>query len=122
MSDLVRAVQPDRWKVFRVLPIAGQNDGRVEPLLITGDQFREFIARHAHLADEGIPPVPEDNEDMTGSYVMIDPMGRFFDNVDGRFVYSRPILEYGVEEAFASVRWERQRLIARGGIYEWRRR
>jgi radical S-adenosyl methionine domain-containing protein 2 len=122
MSAFVKAIRPERWKVFRVLPIAGQNDGRVEPLLITAEQFRAYVERHAHLAGEGFPPVAEDNEDMTGSYVMIDPMGRFFDNVDGRLVYSPPILEHGVEQAFAAVRWERQRFMARGGLYPWRRR
>lgn len=122
MTGLVRAIGPERWKVFRVLPIAGQNDGRVEPLLITAEQFHAYVARHAHLAAEGFPPIAEDNEDMTGSYVMIDPMGRFFDNADGRLVYGPPILEHGVEQAFAGVRWERQRLISRGGLYPWRRR
>ena len=122
MSDFVRTIRPERWKVFRVLPIAGQNDGRVEPLLITAEQFRAYVERHAHLAAEGFAPVAEDNEDMTGSYVMIDPMGRFFDNVDGRLVYSPPILERGVEQAFAAVRWERQRFLDRGGLYPWRRR
>lgn len=122
MTDLVRTIRPERWKVFRVLPIAGQNDGRVEPLQITSEQFRAYVERHAHLGAEGFPPIAEDNEDMTGSYVMIDPMGRFFDNVEGRLVYGPPILERGVEQAFASVRWERQRLIDRGGLYPWRRR
>jgi radical S-adenosyl methionine domain-containing protein 2 len=121
MTDLVRQIQPERWKVFRVLPIDGQNDGRVEPLLITAEQFRGYLDRHAHLAAEHLPPIPEDNEDMTGSYVMIDPMGRFFDNVDGRLVYGPSILERGVEAAFAAVRWERERLIGRGGLYAWRR-
>jgi hypothetical protein len=27
MSDLVLRLQPDRWKVFKVLPKRGQNDG-----------------------------------------------------------------------------------------------
>lgn len=121
LSLLVRAIRPDRWKVFRVLPVAGQNDGTVEPLLIDADQFRAYVERHAHLAAEGLGPVAEDNEDMTGSYVMIDPMGRFFDNVDGRLVYSPAILDVGVEAAFARVRWERERLVARGGLYAWRR-
>lgn len=121
MSALVRAIRPERWKVFRVLPIAGQNDGGVEPLLITPDQFHAFIARHERLRAEGFPPVAEDNEDMTGSYVMIDPMGRFFDNVDGCLRYSEPILEVGVERAFASVRWDRGRFEKRDGLYQWRR-
>jgi radical S-adenosyl methionine domain-containing protein 2 len=122
MSALVRTMRPERWKVFRVLPIAGQNDGKVEPLLISGEQFRAYVDRHAHLATEGLAPIAEDNEDMTGSYVMIDPMGRFFDNVDGRLVYGQPILDVGVEQAFSTVRWERERLVGRGGLYAWRRR
>jgi hypothetical protein len=39
LSPLVRAMYPDRWKVFQVLPIIGQNDGIVEELLITTEQF-----------------------------------------------------------------------------------
>lgn len=121
LTPLVRAIRPDRWKVFQVLPVAGQNDGKVEPLLIDAAQFRAYVERHAHLGAEGFGPVAEDNADMTGSYVMIDPMGRFFDNVDGRLVYSPGILDVGVHEAFARVRWERESLVARGGIYAWRR-
>lgn len=121
LSALVRTMRPDRWKVFQVLPVAGQNDGTVEPLLIDADQFRAYIDRHAHLVAEGLGPIAEDNADMTGSYVMIDPMGRFFDNVDGRLVYSPAILDVGIEAAFARVRWERDRLVARGGLYAWRR-
>jgi radical S-adenosyl methionine domain-containing protein 2 len=121
LSPLVRAMYPDRWKVFQVLPIIGQNDGIVEELLITTEQFRAYVDRHAHLAAEGLGPIAEDNEHMTGSYVMIDPMGRFFDNVDGRLVYSPAILDVGVEAAFERVRWERQRLVRRGGLYAWRR-
>lgn len=121
LSALVRTIRPDRWKVFQVLPVAGQNDGKVEPLLIDAAQFQAYVARHAHLAAEGFGPIPEDNADMTGSYVMIDPMGRFFDNVDGRLVYSPAILDVGVKAAFARVRWERERLVARGGLYAWRR-
>jgi radical S-adenosyl methionine domain-containing protein 2 len=121
MSALVRRIRPERWKIFQVLPIAGQNDG-VEPLLISAQQFAGYVARHAHLAAEGIDVVAEDNAAMTSSYIMIDPMGRFFDNVDGRLAYSEPILEVGVERAFRTIRWERERLVARGGLYPWRRK
>jgi len=121
MSLLVRRIRPERWKIFQVLPVAGQNDG-IEPLLVSTPQFHSYVERHAHLAAEGLDVIAEDNAAMTGSYIMIDPMGRFFDNVDGRLAYSPPILEVGVERAFASVRWERDRLVARGGLYPWRRK
>lgn len=121
MSTLVRRVRPSRWKVFQVLPIDGQNDGRVEPLLITRSQFRAFVERHAPLAGEGLAPIAEDNEAMTGSYLMVDPLGRFFDNVDGRLHYSRPILDVGVDQALADVRFSLTKLERRGGIYAWAR-
>lgn len=107
-----------------MLKVAGQNDGKVEALLISDEQFRAFLARHAALAveDARLAPVPEDNEDMTGSYVMIDPMGRFFDNVDGRLCYSPPIQEVGIEQAFQAIRWDRERFVGRGGIYPWIRK
>ncbi|HEY4242251.1 MAG TPA: viperin family antiviral radical SAM protein [Kofleriaceae bacterium] len=116
MSELVRRIRPERWKVFQVLPVRGQNDG-VEPLLVTAAQFQAYLDRHAHL-----DPVGEDNAAMTGSYVMIDPAGRFFDNVDGQLAYGRSILDVGAEAAFGDVRFERERLVARGGLYPLRPR
>jgi radical S-adenosyl methionine domain-containing protein 2 len=121
MSALVRQVRPERWKVFQVLPVGGQNDGKVESLLISAEQFGAFVARHAHLADEGLEPVPEDNAAMTGSYLMVDPLGRFFDNVGGRLHFSQPILEVGVEAALAGVRFSFVQLERRGGVYPWAR-
>jgi radical S-adenosyl methionine domain-containing protein 2 len=119
LSGLVRQVRPERWKVFQVLAIHGQNDGAIEPLLITDEQFHSFVVRHAGLAAEGLAPIPENNEAMTGSYLMIDPLGRFFDNVGGRLNFSRPILEVGIEEALHDVQFSLVRLQKRGGIYQW---
>jgi hypothetical protein len=49
--------------------------------------------------------VSEDNDEMTGSYLMIDPLGRFFwrDGGDG-YRYSAPILEVGAAAALNAVR------------------
>jgi radical S-adenosyl methionine domain-containing protein 2 len=119
MSELVRRIAPERWKVFQVLPIGGQNDGGVEPLLVTPDQFAAFVAGHAHLAKEGLAPIVEDNDAMRGSYAMIDPLGRFYGNATGRHVYSPPILEVGVEAALTAVGFVPARFDARGGRYSW---
>lgn len=121
MSDLVRRVSPDRWKVFQVLRIEGENDGKVEPLLITTAEFADFVARHAHLAAQGLAPVSEDNDAIRGSYVMVDPEGRFFTNEFGRYRVSQPILEVGVDTALQEVAWRSDKFIARGGMYDWRK-
>lgn len=119
VGPLVRAVRPERWKVFQALPVDGQNDGRIEGLLVSDDQFRAFVDRHAYLEAEGFRPVVEDNDAMRGSYLMIDPLGRFFGNVSGRHVYSAPILDVGVAAALAEVGFDPAKFFARGGKYRW---
>jgi radical S-adenosyl methionine domain-containing protein 2 len=119
MTAFVRKARPDRWKVFHVLPIDGQNDGAVEPLLITVDKFGAFVDRHRHLESEGLGPIAEDNDAMTGSYVMIDPLGRFYNNWGGQHRYGRPIRDVGVAAALADVGWDKTKFVDRGGLYDW---
>ncbi|MDI1476354.1 viperin family antiviral radical SAM protein [Polyangium sp. y55x31] len=117
MFEMILALRPERWKILRVLPIEGQNSGRVEPLLCASDAFRAFIDKHRRLEAHGITIVPEDHEDILGSYAMVDPAGRFFDDVDSVHHYGRPILEVGVEAAWESVRFSLARFHGRGGDY-----
>jgi radical S-adenosyl methionine domain-containing protein 2 len=119
MSELVRTMAPERWKVFQVLRVEGQNDGRVEPLLITDAQFQAFVERHRDVGVDGMQAVVENNDAMTDSYVMVDPLGRFFGNTGGVQTYSQPILEVGVQAALAQVGYRTEKFIARGGRYAW---
>ncbi|MBK9371641.1 MAG: radical SAM protein [Deltaproteobacteria bacterium] len=119
MAGFIEAVRPERWKVLQVLPVEGQNDGEVEPLLISRRAFREFLERHQYLAQNGIAVVGEDNESMTGSYAMVDPAGRFFDNTAGRHSYSRPILSEGIDAAWGDISFHLDRFVDRGGVYQW---
>jgi len=118
LSTLVREIAPERWKVFQALPVEGQNDGEIEALRVTADQFAEFLARHDHLPPQ-LAPIAEDNDAMRGSYVMVDPLGRCFGNATGRHVYSEPILDVGVDAALAQVGFVPERFEARGGRYAW---
>lgn len=119
LTPLVRAVAPERWKVFQVLPMGGQNDSHIKDLEITRADFLSFVHRHRGLTHEGYPPIVEDNGAMKGSYAMVDPYGRFYGNATGRHVYSRPILEVSVEAALQEVGFVAEKLIARGGVYQW---
>lgn len=118
MTELVELLRPARWKVFQVLYVAGQNDGSVDDLLIDSTQFRTFVERHRA---RGLDPVVEDNEAMTDSYAMIDPLGRFYGDTDGRHRESAPILEVGLATALAQVGFRAEKLAARGGLYDWSR-
>ncbi len=119
MSAFVEALAPERWKLFQVLPVDGQNDGSVEELLIERSDFDVYVERHRHLEAVGIDVVPENNDAMRGTYAMVDPAGRFFDNTAGHHTYSRPILEEGAKAAFRDITFDHERFEARGGIYDW---
>lgn len=118
LSPFISAARPERWKLFQVLPVAGQNDGKVEDLLIAKSTFDDFVKR-CQLSLPQITIIPESNEAMTGSYLMVDPAGRFYDNTAGKHRYSRSILEVGVKDALKDIRFEWEKFIARNGIYDW---
>lgn len=114
LSELLTTLQPERWKVFQVLPILGQNHNQIKPLLVSKKQFLAFVKRH-----EALKPIVEDNKLMLGSYLMLDALGRFFQNTTGRYVYSRSILGVSVEQAIKEVGWNYSKFIVRNGIYAW---
>ncbi|MEE2759316.1 MAG: viperin family antiviral radical SAM protein [Candidatus Thermoplasmatota archaeon] len=120
MMELVLKLRPERWKIFEVLPVDGQNDGDVDDLLLDEGEFQTWVDRHASIADEGIQFVPESNELMRGSYAMMDALGRFYSNSEGGHTYGPSILEIGVREAWEQNCFFEDRFHNRGGIYEWR--
>lgn len=118
LSSFIASSKPERWKLFQVLPVSGQNDDKVDELLLPPRQFEAFVARHRKLLP-GTTIVAESNEAMTGSYLMVDPAGRFFDNVDGKHVYSREILQAGVADALKDIRFSQAKFLERNGLYNW---
>ncbi len=117
-SGFIKDADPERWKIFQALPVEGQNDEHIADMAVTSDEFRAYVERNRNGA-EGVEVVPESNELMTGSYVMVDPAGRFFDNTKGRHTYSRPILQAGVCAALQDVDVYADRFTARKGLYDW---
>ena len=71
------------------------------------------------MESEGGIVVAESNGMMTGSYVMVDPAGSFFDNVSGGHAYSRPISHVGVDAALNEVSIDAERFRLRSGLYDW---
>lgn len=118
LTPLIEYSKPERWKIFQVLPIKGQNDKFFNEFEISQDCFQKFIERHQNLCSI-TKIVPESNVDMTGSYAMVDPAGRFFDNTYHEHTYSDSILKIGVNEAYTQVRISEEKYVNRGGIYDW---
>ena len=117
-TGFITSASPERWKIFQVLSINGQNDDHITKMRITNNQFDAYVRRNRAVEENGITVVPESNELMTKSYVMVDPAGRFYDNAKGEYSYSDPILEVGVEEALRQISTDFQRFKERGGQYE----
>ncbi len=119
LTPFIQLAKPERWKLFQALPVKGQNDAQIADFEITTKQFEVYVQRNSIVEDYGINIVPESNESMTDSYVMIDPAGRFFDNSKGYYRYSAPILKVGIEEALKQVSINPERFLQRGGKYDW---
>ena len=116
--DFINDVRPNRWKVLQALPIKGQNDGKIEDMKISRAQFQSFLNNHKLVSKE-IKVVSETNEQMKGSYAMVDPAGRFFDNFNGKHNYSKPINKIGARLAIQQVKYSFEKYIERDGIYNW---
>ncbi len=114
LHPLLEELAPERLKFFQGLPVHGENDGLGSAGWATRTQFAAFVARH-----EDLSPVAETNSAMTNSYVMLDPLGRFFQNVDGRYLRSDPVVEAGVLAGLNQVGWDPVKFEARGGLYAW---
>ena len=120
MTGLITQLQPFRWKVFQCLIVTGENDNEqrkrdAHSFLVSDEQWRTFCDRHKHI--KGF--VPESNEMMKGSYLILDEGMRFLDKGDGEEKASESILKVGVREAMSQVRWERNAFVERGGLYDW---
>ena len=105
LSALIRAARPARWKVMRMLPLL------TDELSVTPEAFAAFIERHAEFADI---LRPEGNEEMTDSYVMVDPHGRFFQNqAAGGYRFSAAMADVGPAAAFAEATFSPTRFAGR---------
>ena len=120
LAGFVNEAKPERWKIFQALPVAGQNDANFDRFRVTLARFEAFVARQAEGLHVPAVLVPENNEAMRDSYVMVDPLGRFFNNATGAHFYSQPILQVGALTAFAQVQPSFKKFLARDGLYDWR--
>lgn len=110
LHEFLNVLEPDRLKFLQVLPVKDQNDMAIEELAVSKAEFCQFVEIHSDLG-----PISEDNEMMTGSYVMVDPLGRFFQNTQGIYKYSAPIQIIGVWETLRQVGFSWKKLVERGG-------
>uniref|UniRef100_A0A3P9M6S7 S-adenosylmethionine-dependent nucleotide dehydratase RSAD2 n=1 Tax=Oryzias latipes TaxID=8090 RepID=A0A3P9M6S7_ORYLA len=120
MTEQIRQLDPVRWKVFQCLLIDGENAGETalreaEKFVISDQQFQEFLCRHSDVSCL----VPESNEKMRNSYLILDEYMRFLDCREGSKHPSRSILDVGVKEAICFSGFDEKMFLQRGGKYVW---
>jgi radical S-adenosyl methionine domain-containing protein 2 len=115
MNDFISWANPDRWKVFQALRVEGQNDKQFDEIKVLAGSYWSYIERHRNQ----MSLVPEDNEAMTGSYLLIDPQGRLFENSAGKHTYSSPLQNNDIEKCLSEINLNREMFVKRGGIYDW---
>jgi len=116
MRLLIRRLKPDRWKIFQVLHISGQNDVYFDELSITDEQFDHFKSLNQQSI-EGVKPVFEGNHEMIASYFMLSPSGMAMSNLDGTNRTLTPLA--GITHDNISQILDVQQYLGRGGIYPW---
>ena len=127
MSSILSELKPFRWKCFQVLLVENENDSpkssvdldvrkrNAKKLLISDQQYEMFCERHKHVASF----VPESNELMASSYLIVDEYLCFLDKGSGGETQSPCILDVGVREALRHIRWDEDAFYKRGGEYDW---
>ncbi|XP_012582827.1 PREDICTED: radical S-adenosyl methionine domain-containing protein 2 [Condylura cristata] len=120
MNAQIRSLNPVRWKVFQCLLIEGENAGEAalreaERFVISDQEFEAFLERHRDVSCL----VPESNQKMKDSYLILDEYMRFLNCRSGRKDPSRSILDVGVEEAIKFSGFDEKMFLQRGGKYVW---
>ena len=116
IRPLIGKLKPDRWKVFQVLKICGQNDLHFNSLSITDAQFNFFKSLNQEPV-EGCAPVFESNHEMIASYFMLSPSGSVMSNIDGAnrtFIPLENVSHDNMQQIL-----DVQQYIGRHAIYPW---
>lgn len=116
MHNMIEAMDPHRWKIFQMLHIEGQNDSCVNDLAITDEQFEYFRIQHQDVRlRNNMKPTFESNDDMIGSYLILDPAGKVLSNSDGKYT-SFELDEFLLNPAVVV---NSKKYVKRGGIFAW---
>lgn len=109
LTNFIKEASPSKWKIFKMLPIITNQNA------INDYDFHQFLKRHNDLQDI---ISSEDNDEMTHSYLMIDPIGRFFQNSPTSFgyKYSSDIIIRGASNALEEITFNPNKFLKRSKL------
>ena len=117
LRPLLHRLNPDRWKVFQMLHIRGQNDNCLRDLAISQNEFDHFMKIHTNFRlKNGAGPIFESEQDMIDSYFMVFPSGNVMINSGGiyREIPLAEIFENGLDTVINGDKYR-----SRCGHYNW---
>uniref|UniRef100_A0A2S2PNF1 S-adenosylmethionine-dependent nucleotide dehydratase RSAD2 n=1 Tax=Schizaphis graminum TaxID=13262 RepID=A0A2S2PNF1_SCHGA len=119
-TEHIERLRPVRWKVFQCLMLEGENAGEgalrdAARFYVTDQQFDGFLRRHAEVRTL----VPENNDAMRDSYLILDEYMRFLNCRNGKKEPSASLLDVGVQQALRGSGFDEKAFLERGGIYVW---
>lgn len=119
--ELVNEIQPQRWKVFRVLKIDNENgiekDERTPYTgFITDDEWENWKKECKEKCS--IIPKLENNDDMLTSYLMVDEAGFLLDSSSGSKIRKNCLLDSEFSEIMRNAGFDEEKFINRGGNFK----
>jgi len=112
MYKLILKTRPIKWKIFQILKIDNCNGEYIDEYLVTKKEFNCFINNHIDLKNV-TSIITENDYYMVGSYVMIDPSGRFYNNLNYTYTYSDQILKVGIKKALSQMTYDEEKYFKR---------
>lgn len=128
--DILNRFKIDRFKVLRTLPIEGENQEHWNEIACTDHMWQvamSYLHLYMDLTDGEETKmkrnlktiVPEDNEAMTASYLLVSPRGELYENSKGEHTFGPNLIQHSVEECLAPLNLNFDTFINRGGQYNW---
>lgn len=117
LTDFINKVKPFRWKILQATKVEGQNNADFDNIKISPLMFSDYCKRNTINLFPEIKIVKESEDLIQGSYLMIDPLGRFYDSNGKKHNYSEKILNIGVENALQQVSPDKSKFEKREGNY-----
>lgn len=120
--DELNAFKINRLKLLRVLKVKGQNDADWEKVKLPNHQWEaleEFIPVYKHIYGNIQNFVLEGTDDMTASYLLVNPLGQIYENWGAENALSPSLLTHSVDECLEFINLDYEAFEKRGGIYAW---
>lgn len=112
MYHFIEYSNTTRWKVFDTLRVEGQNEKDYNDIKST--DFNGFVITNAIDC-----MVVETNDLMSGSYLLINPLGEIYENWGENVTKSDSLITHSVEHCLKQVKLDRSKFLKRGGVYDW---